>query len=62
MTTPDDGAPSLRTALEAILMVVDEPVGEVLLAQVVERPTEEVVTALRELATEYDEAARGFEL
>ena len=41
MTTPDeqpveredDGVP-LRTALEAILMVVDEPVGEVTLAQV----------------------------
>ncbi len=58
----DDAGPALRTALEAILMVVDEPVGEVLLAQVTERPTEEVLTALRDLATEYDEAARGFEL
>jgi segregation and condensation protein B len=54
--------PALRTALEAILMVVDEPVGEVLLAQVTERPTEEVVDALRGLAAEYDEAGRGFEL
>ena len=59
---PDDGAPSLPTALEAILMVVDEPVREVLLAQVVERPTEEVTVALRELARDYDEAGRGFEL
>ncbi len=68
MTTPDeqperedDGVP-LRTALEAILMVVDEPVGEVTLAQVAERPTEEVVAELRSLAAEYDEQGRGFEL
>jgi segregation and condensation protein B len=58
--TPD--GPSLRTALEAILMVVDEPVSEVVLAQVAERPTDDVVAALRELAAEYDEQERGFEL
>lgn len=58
----DDDAPPLRTALEAILMVVDEPVSEVLLAQVTERPTDEVLVALRELAQEYDDAGRGFEL
>ena len=69
MTTPDeqpvdradDGVP-LRTALEAILMVVDEPVGEVTLAQVAERPTEEVVRELHALAAEYDEQGRGFDL
>jgi len=54
--------PGLRTALEAILMVVDEPVGEVLLAQVTERPTEEVLAALHGLVADYDEAGRGFEL
>ena len=57
----DDGVP-LRTALEAILMVVDEPVGDVTLAQVTERPTEEVAAALPGLAQEYDEQNRGFEL
>jgi segregation and condensation protein B len=57
----DDGVP-LRTALEAILMVVDEPVRDVTLAQVTERPTDEVATALRGLAAEYDEQNRGFEL
>jgi segregation and condensation protein B len=62
MTGPDEPTPGLRTALEAILMVVDEPVGEVLLAQVTERPTDEVTGALRELAREYDDANRGFEL
>src|SRR4051812_11618019 len=58
----DAGGPSLRTALEAILMVVDEPVGEVVLAQVTEKPTETVLATLRELAAEYDEQERGFEL
>ena len=58
----DIGGPSLRTALEAILMVVDEPVGEVLLAQVTEKPTETVLATLRELAAEYDEQERGFQL
>jgi segregation and condensation protein B len=58
----DADGPDLRTALEAILMVVDEPVGEVLLAQVTERPTEQVLEALRDLARDYDEAGRGFEL
>jgi len=54
--------PPLRTALEAVLLVVDEPVAEVTLAQVVERPTEEVARVLRELAADYDESERGFEL
>lgn len=67
MTTPSDASvtpdlPALRTALEAILMVVDEPVTEVVLAQVTERPTAEVSAALRELANDYDDAGRGFEL
>jgi segregation and condensation protein B len=54
--------PGLRTALEAVLLVVEEPVDEVTLAQVVERPREEVAATLRELAAEYDAAERGFEL
>lgn len=56
------GLPPLRTALEAVLMVVDEPVSTLTLAQVLERPTEEVVAALRELVADYDAAGRGFEL
>ncbi|WP_246507972.1 SMC-Scp complex subunit ScpB [Actinocrinis puniceicyclus] len=43
-------------------MVVDEPVTDVLLAQVVERPKGEVAEALRELAEEYTAQGRGFEL
>src|SRR5438132_395582 len=34
--------PGLRACLEAILLVVDEPVPEVVLAQVLERPREEI--------------------
>jgi segregation and condensation protein B len=54
--------PPLKTCLEAILMVVDEPVTDVVLAQVVERPKGEVAAALRELAEEYTAQGRGFEL
>ena len=52
----------LSGPLEAILLVVDEPVSEVLLAQVLEQPTERVVAVLAELAAEYTEQSRGFEL
>jgi segregation and condensation protein B len=53
---------TLAAALEAVLLVVDEPVSEVTLAQVTERPTDEVVATLRGLAQDYAEAGRGFEL
>jgi segregation and condensation protein B len=59
---PGDAAPPLRLVLESILLVVDEPVSEVTLAQVVERPTDEVVAALRAIADEYDEHGHGIEL
>ncbi len=52
----------LRPALEAILMVADQPLDDVGLAAVVGYPAEEVRTALHELAGEYDEQGRGFEL
>lgn len=54
--------PDLRAGLEAVLLVIDEPVDEVTLAQVVERPREEVGAVLRELAADYDASGRGFEL
>jgi segregation and condensation protein B len=52
----------LNRSLEAILMVVDEPVSEVILAQITETPTESVLAALQELAGEYEQSGRGFEL
>jgi len=54
--------PPLRAALEAVLLVVEEPVDEGVLAQVFERPREEIGEVLRALAVEYDEAGRGFAL
>ena len=57
----DDG-PGLRASLEAILLVADEPVPEVLIAQVLERPRHEVAGGLRALADEYTADGRGFDL
>ena len=52
----------LRPALEAILMVSDEPLATVRLASVVGHPVEEVDAALAALAAEYAEQGRGFDL
>lgn len=54
--------PPLSALLEAVLLVTDEPVPAVTLAQVVERPTDEVEGVLGALADEYACASRGFEL
>jgi segregation and condensation protein B len=54
--------PSLSAGLEAILLVVDEPVPELILAQILERPRDEVVATLRQLAAEYTRQGRGFDL
>jgi segregation and condensation protein B len=53
---------SLRGALEAILLVVDEPVPDVVLAQVLEQPVGRVTAALERVATELATEGRGFEL
>jgi segregation and condensation protein B len=52
----------LRPALEAVLMVADQPLDERALASAVGYPEAEVAEALRALAGEYDEQGRGFEL
>jgi len=64
---PDDikeppQGPGLRAALEAILLVADEPVPVVVLAQVLERPRSEVTAQLHDLAEEYTTQGRGFDL
>jgi len=53
---------TIERSLEAILMVVDEPVTELLLAQVLEVPTDEIRSKLVALAASYREEDRGFEL
>jgi segregation and condensation protein B len=59
---PTETGPGLRTSLEAILLVADEPVPAVMLAQVLERPRNEVEAELRDLAAAYTAEDRGFEL
>lgn len=60
-TLPVSNGP-LPAALEAILMVVQEPVSEHLLAEVLDRPLAEVLATLRTLALEYTAQGRGFDL
>jgi len=50
----------VERSIEAILMVVDEPVTEIVLAQVLEKSVDEIDAALITLSTSYDE--RGFSL
>jgi segregation and condensation protein B len=57
-----DPGPGLRACLEAILLVADEPVPLVVLAQVLERPRNEVEAELRDLAASYIAEGRGFDL
>ncbi|MFI7606055.1 SMC-Scp complex subunit ScpB [Micromonospora sp. NPDC049366] len=52
----------LRGALEAILLVVDEPVSELTLAEVLEQPAERVGAMLDRIAAGYTDAGYGFEL
>jgi segregation and condensation protein B len=51
-----------RGAIEALLMVVDEPVDELALASALAVPVDRVRLEIGELVAEYDEQARGFEL
>lgn len=69
-SAPEEGADEtldiplaeLRPALEAVLMVADQPLDEPVLATAVGYPVAEVSQALTDLAAEYDDQERGFEL
>lgn len=73
-TTADDGrempgpellavpVAELRPALEAVLMVADQPLDEVTLASAVGYPPARVADTLAELAAEYAQQGRGFDL
>ncbi|MEU0970092.1 SMC-Scp complex subunit ScpB [Streptomyces sp. NPDC005917] len=52
----------LKPALEAVLMVVDEPATVEHLSKILERPKQTITKALRALADEYTVQGRGFEL
>ncbi len=58
----DLGAPSLNAGIEALLMLADEPMPAMALAQATRRPLAEVEQALRLLAADYAEQGRGFDL
>ena len=51
-----------RSAIEAVMMVVDEPITELALASALELPVDDVVAHLHALEAEYFEAQRGFTL
>jgi segregation and condensation protein B len=54
--------PVLRPALEAVLLVADQPLDDAVLSAAVGHPADAVREALHALAQEYDEQGRGFEL
>jgi len=56
------GAPSLTAALEALLLLADEPMTVMDLAVAVRDQSEVVEAELNRLATEYTEQVRGFDL
>jgi len=60
--TADQTPPGLRPAIEAILLVADEPVPETVLAQVLEVHRDDIAAALADLAAGYAEQQRGFDL
>src|ERR1035441_7457023 len=59
---PDVGGGGMPAGLEAIMLVADEPVSDLLIAQVLERPRDDIAAALRELAAGYAAEQRGFDL
>jgi segregation and condensation protein B len=69
-TVDDEGEPTLdlvdpdrlRAAVEAVLLVVDQPIDATSLAQTLAVPQPDVEGALRALRAEYDEGARGMDL
>ena len=52
----------MAAALEAILLVVDEPVAEMQLAQILEQPAERVAVVLEDISARYTAAGHGFDL
>jgi segregation and condensation protein B len=56
------GAPTLAAALEAVLLVTDQPIDVASLAALVRRPADDVVERLEALAQDYTDSGRGFDL
>ena len=60
--TLDVAVADLRPALEALLMVADQPLDVATLASAAGHPVDDVTATLAALADEYTEQGRGFEL
>lgn len=56
------GAPSLSAAIEALLLLADEPMSILDLASATRQPAADVEEAIRRLSEEYTEQMRGFDL
>jgi segregation and condensation protein B len=56
------GAPTLAAALEALLMVTEQPMQPAELASLVRCPEADVVQTLERIAQEYTDEGRGFDL
>ena len=56
------GAPSLAAAIEALLLLADEPMSVMDLAAATRQPADEVEAVVRALSEEYTEQMRGFDL
>jgi len=56
------GAPDIRSALEALLLVADEPMTTATLATLTQTPEDQILETLRELSDEYTAQGRGFDL
>ena len=52
----------LRSAVEAVLLVVDSPTGADAIARALDRSLDDVTAALRDLRTEYDSRGSGMDL
>lgn len=67
MTEPDDitdgiGAPSIAAAIEALLLLTDEPMSVLALAEAIKCPADDVWESVHDLAKQYTDQGRGFEL
>jgi segregation and condensation protein B len=56
----DLGAPSLSAAVEALLLIADEPMSAEDLGSVLNRPTDEVTAVVEDLQSHYATSGRGF--
>lgn len=56
------GAPTLAAAIEALLLLADEPMSVLDLAAATRQPADDVEETVRALSAEYTEQGRGFDL